>query len=164
MTKWASRPLLPSPERLRSKRMAGRGARFPCDHLFHFHMQSPCRKRRGGALRIWLAVMIDNQASRAVAMVRTTRIECCGTPSPACGGGTFERSSNEGGGILRNSRDAGGAEKGPDLGGNPNQGRKSSAKPRWPLERSIPEFPTKVGGHHMTGSTDPARDSSLKDR
>src|SRR6266849_7010629 len=38
-----------------------------------------------------------------------------------------------------------------------------SAKDRWPLERSIPEFPTKVGGHHMSGSTDPARDSSLKD-
>ena len=33
-----------------------------------------------------------------------------------------------------------------------------------PLKHSIPEFPTKVGGHHMTGSTDPARDSSLKDR
>ncbi len=39
-----------------------------------------------------------------------------------------------------------------------------SAKPRWPLEHSIPEFPTKVGGHHVTGSTDPARDSSRKDR
>jgi hypothetical protein len=39
-----------------------------------------------------------------------------------------------------------------------------SAKPQRPLKRSIPEFPTKVGGHHMTGSTDPARDSSLKDR
>jgi hypothetical protein len=45
-----------------------------------------------------------------------------------------------------------------------NNERNKSAKPRWPLERSIPEFPTKVGGHHMTGSTDPARDSSLKDR
>jgi len=33
-----------------------------------------------------------------------------------------------------------------------------------PLKHSIPEFPTKVGGHHMPGSTDPARDSSLKDR
>ena len=39
-----------------------------------------------------------------------------------------------------------------------------SAKPLTPLEHSIPEFPTKVGGHHMSGSTDPARDSSLKDR
>src|SRR5215510_12319615 len=39
-----------------------------------------------------------------------------------------------------------------------------SAKPRTPLKHSIPEFPTKVGGHHMSGSTDPARDSSLKDR
>src|SRR6202008_3491374 len=39
-----------------------------------------------------------------------------------------------------------------------------SARPQSPLERSIPEFPTKVGGHHMSGSTDPARDSSLKDR
>src|SRR5262249_2716748 len=39
-----------------------------------------------------------------------------------------------------------------------------SAKPQTPLKRSIPEFPTKVGGHHMSGSTDPARDSSLKDR
>jgi len=39
-----------------------------------------------------------------------------------------------------------------------------SAKPQWPLERSIPEFPTKVGGHHVTKSTDLARDSSLKDR
>src|SRR3954454_1401532 len=44
-----------------------------------------------------------------------------------------------------------------------NQQNKS-AKPQRPLKRSIPEFPTKVGGHHMTGSTDPARDSSLKDR
>jgi hypothetical protein len=43
-------------------------------------------------------------------------------------------------------------------------GKQKSAKPRWPLERSIPEFPTKVGGHHVTGSTDPARDSSRKDR
>src|SRR5258706_15834928 len=42
--------------------------------------------------------------------------------------------------------------------------KKKSAKPRWPLERSIPEFPTKVGGHHVTGSTDPARASSRKDR
>jgi hypothetical protein len=42
--------------------------------------------------------------------------------------------------------------------------QKKSAKPLTPLERSIPEFPTKVGGHHMSGSTDPARDSSLKDR
>jgi hypothetical protein len=42
--------------------------------------------------------------------------------------------------------------------------RNKSAKPQRPLKRSIPEFPTKVGGHHMTGSTDPARDSSLKDR
>src|SRR6202042_1401145 len=41
---------------------------------------------------------------------------------------------------------------------------RKSAKPRSPLKRSIPEFPTKVGGHHMSGSTDPARDSSLKDR
>src|SRR5712671_5593067 len=43
-------------------------------------------------------------------------------------------------------------------------GKQKSAKPRWPLEHSIPEFPTKVGGHHVTGSTDPARDSSRKDR
>jgi hypothetical protein len=42
--------------------------------------------------------------------------------------------------------------------------KNKSAKPRWPLERSIPEFPTKVGGHHLTKSTDLARDSSLKDR
>ncbi len=42
--------------------------------------------------------------------------------------------------------------------------RQVSAKPRTPLKHSIPEFPTKVGGHHMSGSTDPARDSSLKDR
>ena len=42
--------------------------------------------------------------------------------------------------------------------------RKESAKPRSPLKHSIPEFPTKVGGHHVSGSTDPARDSSLKDR
>jgi hypothetical protein len=42
--------------------------------------------------------------------------------------------------------------------------KNSSAKPQTPLKRSIPEFPTKVGGHHMSGSTDPARDSSLKDR
>ena len=42
--------------------------------------------------------------------------------------------------------------------------RNKSAKPQWPLERSIPEFPTKVGGHHVTKSTDLARDSSLKDR
>src|SRR3954467_8030409 len=46
---------------------------------------------------------------------------------------------------------------------NANKEQKS-AKPRWPLEHSIPEFPTKIGGHHMTGSTDLARDSSLKDR
>src|ERR1700754_1716906 len=39
-----------------------------------------------------------------------------------------------------------------------------SAKPRWPLEHSIPEFPTKVGGHHVAKSTDLARDSSRKDR
>ena len=47
-----------------------------------------------------------------------------------------------------------------------NQGNKQneSARPRSPLKHSIPEFPTKVGGHHMSGSTDPARDSSLKDR
>ena len=45
-----------------------------------------------------------------------------------------------------------------------NKNRNKSAKPRWPLERSIPEFPTKVGGHHVTKSTDLARDSSLKDR
>src|ERR1700682_3519219 len=42
--------------------------------------------------------------------------------------------------------------------------RHKSAKPQRPLKHSIPEFPTKVGGHHMSGSTDPARDSSLKDR
>jgi hypothetical protein len=42
--------------------------------------------------------------------------------------------------------------------------RNKSAKPQRPLKRSIPEFPTKVGGHHMTGSTDPARDSSLGSR
>src|SRR5882724_5043205 len=42
--------------------------------------------------------------------------------------------------------------------------RKQKCEAAWPLERSIPEFPTKVGGHHVTGSTDPARDSSLKDR
>src|ERR1700744_2741748 len=42
--------------------------------------------------------------------------------------------------------------------------KEESAKPHQPLKRSIPEFPTKVGGHHMSGSTDPARDSSLKDR
>ena len=45
-----------------------------------------------------------------------------------------------------------------------NDGIKESAKPRWPLEHSIPEFPTKVGGHHVTESTGPARDSSRKDR
>ena len=45
-----------------------------------------------------------------------------------------------------------------------NNRKNKSAKPRWPLERSIPEFPTKVGGHHVTKSTDLARDSSLKDR
>src|SRR5690348_8192614 len=45
-----------------------------------------------------------------------------------------------------------------------NERRRQSAKPRSPLKHSIPEFPTKVGGHHMSGSTDPARDSSLKDR
>src|SRR6185312_10459095 len=45
-----------------------------------------------------------------------------------------------------------------------NSTETSSAKPRTPLKHSIPEFPTKVGGHHMSGSTDPARDSSLKDR
>ena len=50
--------------------------------------------------------------------------------------------------------------------GNTETGKQKnkSAKPRWPLERSIPEFPTKVGGHHVTKSTDLARDSSLKDR
>ena len=42
--------------------------------------------------------------------------------------------------------------------------QKQSAKPRSPLEHSIPEFPTKVGGHHMARSTDLARDSSRKDR
>src|ERR1700722_10924088 len=47
---------------------------------------------------------------------------------------------------------------------NRQQAKNKSAKPRWPLERSIPEFPTKVGGHHVTKSTDLARDSSLKDR
>jgi len=47
---------------------------------------------------------------------------------------------------------------------NSSKNKKQSAKPQRPLERSIPEFPTKVGGHHMSGSTDPARDSSLKDR
>src|ERR1700755_401082 len=45
-----------------------------------------------------------------------------------------------------------------------HQPERISAKPRSPLKRSIPEFPTKVGGHHMSESTDPARDSSLKDR
>ena len=45
-----------------------------------------------------------------------------------------------------------------------NDTTKLSAKPQMPLKRSIPEFPTKVGGHHMTKSTDLARDSSLKDR
>jgi hypothetical protein len=56
------------------------------------------------------------------------------------------------------------------LGGNnsiakqKSKTKNKSAKPRWPLERSIPEFPTKVGGHHVTKSTDLARDSSLKDR
>src|SRR3954451_12415285 len=42
--------------------------------------------------------------------------------------------------------------------------KNKSAKPRWPLEHSIPEFPTKVGGHHVAKSTDLARDSSRKDR
>jgi len=32
------------------------------------------------------------------------------------------------------------------------------------VEALDPGAPTKVGGHHVTGSTDPARDSSLKDR
>ena len=32
------------------------------------------------------------------------------------------------------------------------------------VEALDPGAPTKVGGHHMTGSTDPVRDSSLKDR
>jgi hypothetical protein len=47
--------------------------------------------------------------------------------------------------------------------GNTTQ-ENASAKPQTPLKHAIPEFPTKVGGHHMSGSTDPARDSSLKDR
>jgi hypothetical protein len=32
------------------------------------------------------------------------------------------------------------------------------------VEALDPGAPTKVGGHHVTGSTDPVRDSSLKDR
>ena len=32
------------------------------------------------------------------------------------------------------------------------------------VEALDPGAPTKVGGHHVTGSTDPARDSSREDR
>src|SRR5579864_9093203 len=64
--------------------------------------------------------------------------------------------------LLRRSPLDGSADMRGPLPLHANQ--RESAKPRSPLKRSIPEFPTKVGGHHMSGSTDPARDSSLKDR
>jgi hypothetical protein len=48
---------------------------------------------RGGALRIWLAMAINNQAARAFDMVRTPRVGCTGLPLPLAeegwGGGTL---------------------------------------------------------------------------
>ena len=42
--------------------------------------------------------------------------------------------------------------------------KKQKCEATMAVEALDPGAPTKVGGHHMTGSTDPARDSSLKDR